>query len=283
MENFKPTINFSLAKYHKKERGITNIFFHERFEDLVQEQFSSSVHIYTDGSTLRGKASAVAITPQGPRKAVRLPDGTTPFITELYALLLAMELVESASTMEPFVVFSDCQDALRNLIYADNPLAEKILHKLKALTVLRGVTITFCWIPGHAGIDGNSRADNLAKLSVDRQDLEMVDVSWLDRVERPKPRPFLHRNGEDHLACNNKCIKYCTSLVCQTNIIPNLYFQNSWGFDYRIAGVQAVHRHLFLHFDQWSWLSIDCTFMCSNYHEVGGRPSNYNCRDPYFN
>ena len=51
---------------------------------------------------------------------------------------------------------------------ADNTLAEQILHKLKALTVLRGVTITFCWIPGHAGIDGNSKADNLVKFSVDR-------------------------------------------------------------------------------------------------------------------
>ena len=210
MENFNHqiTVNFSLTKYSKKGDDITNELYQVKFEDLVKEQFSSAVQIFTDGSTLRGKASSAAISSQGKRKAVRLPEGTSAFNTELYAVRVALDLIK-ASTSKEFVVFSDCLTmllCLSDVNIQSKPLLQEVYSTIRDLTVNRGVTVTLCWIPGHAGIDGNDQADQLAKLSVDREDLSMVDFSNYIREEQPRfCGRFRHRNGEDQCE-SNKCI-----------------------------------------------------------------------------
>ena len=122
-----PHVNLSLGELEKS----TAVYL-AKFKEVC-EQLSTSVQIYTDGSVMRGRASAAAVSPQeGTEKAARLPGGTSPFDAELYGLLLAMELIEGSSARE-FVVFSDAQSVmkdLRDVRVEDHPILREDLRQV---------------------------------------------------------------------------------------------------------------------------------------------------------
>ena len=63
-----------------------------------------------------------------------------------------------------FTIFCDSRSALQSLevFNPDHPLVLKILQWL-FLHQCRGNQISFCWVPAHVGVQGNERADQLAK------------------------------------------------------------------------------------------------------------------------
>ena len=94
---------------------------------------------------------------------VRLPHAASIFTAELYALLLAIDVVRR-SKEKNFVIFSDSMSSLQS-INGFNLESDLVQNFLKDYTVLakKSKNIILCWIPSHVGILGNERADADAK------------------------------------------------------------------------------------------------------------------------
>ena len=91
-------------------------------------------------------------------KCVRLHDTESIFRAELYALLLAIDVVRR-SKEKYFVIISDSVSSLQS-IYGFNLDSDLVQKFLKNYTILakNGKNIIFCWIQSHAKILGNKKA-----------------------------------------------------------------------------------------------------------------------------
>ena len=94
---------------------------------------------------------------------MRLPDLTSIFRAELYALFLAIDVIRR-SKLKKFVIFSDLLSSLQAIagFNIDNDLLQKFIKEYSVHTKL-GKTINLCWIPSRVGIPENEKADSAAK------------------------------------------------------------------------------------------------------------------------
>ena len=86
--------------------------FKHRFYELCHE-FKNYYRIFTDGSK-EGNRVAAAVVHGDNTKCIRLPDTASIFRAELYALLLAINVVRR-SKEENFVIFSDSMSSLQSI------------------------------------------------------------------------------------------------------------------------------------------------------------------------
>ena len=94
-----------------------------------------------------------------------LPKEASIFSAEIYAINLALDLI-STSSCKKFIIHSDSISVLQSLKYTklENPLIVKIFNKLNSL--IHSKKVIFCWIPSHIRIQGNDKADSLAKAAI---------------------------------------------------------------------------------------------------------------------
>lgn len=108
----------------------------------------------------------------------KLPDSWSVFSTEVYAIVKALELIKR-SRKTSFLILSDSLSALQAIkdIWALNPLIQLVHSGLKALN---RKDIKFCWIPSHMGINGNEKADELARLGTQQQQVIETRTTFED-------------------------------------------------------------------------------------------------------
>ena len=105
----------------------------------------------------------------------RLPDNTSIFTAEGFALLYALGRVEDILPHDQFTLFSDslsCILALKNHQH-DNIYIRRAADKLDRLTD-EGISVTICWIPSHVGIPGNELADEAAKQALEHEQIQHI-------------------------------------------------------------------------------------------------------------
>ena len=129
----------------------------------VEEHHINSKHIYTDGSKQENKVGCSVIT-DTIRQNKRLNDNGCIFTAELTAILMATEVISQDQGIAHSTIFCDSQSAIKvlNSSNPSHPIVCSILHNLIDIT-RDGRTVSFCWVPGHVGIQGNERADEAAK------------------------------------------------------------------------------------------------------------------------
>ena len=93
-------VELMLVCIHCKSNTSSEVFKH-RFYELSHE-FKNYYRIFTDGSK-EGNRVAAAVVHRDNTKCVRLPDAASIFRAELYALLLAIDVVRRSK--ENFVEF----------------------------------------------------------------------------------------------------------------------------------------------------------------------------------
>ncbi|XP_073948988.1 uncharacterized protein [Choristoneura fumiferana] len=160
-------------------------------EDLDNNK-NYHTRIYTDGSRIDGRVGAALSVWQGDAetKAVKLAlaNYCTVYQAELLALREATG-VALKSGGSSFGVYSDSRAALQTISNhrCFHPLAVTARENIKSIS-LQGKEISFFWIKAHAGLDGNERADQLAKeaavASKKRPNYDLCPVSHIKRILR---------------------------------------------------------------------------------------------------
>ncbi|KAK1481548.1 hypothetical protein CCUS01_16007 [Colletotrichum cuscutae] len=97
-----------------------------------------------------------------------------PCQAELFAVVAALETATLLAHLMPdlrwVTVFSDCQDVMNTLAAAEgsypsalDPLVKRAFEACGSLRDERDIRVAVCWCPGHVGILGNEKADELSK------------------------------------------------------------------------------------------------------------------------
>ena len=144
----------------------------------------SWIRVYTDGSATNAVKSGVAGVhiqyPSGERAEEALPTGLhcTNYKAEVDALTQAAHTMATRADRTTQVVFlTDALSVLQAYNSDRLPSLKKALNNIKSLrTVLQ-------WIPSHCGIEGNDKADELAKLGAaqDQKD-NAVSLAELNNI-----------------------------------------------------------------------------------------------------
>lgn len=156
------------------------------------QQNSIGLKIFTDGSKIEGKVGAALSLWDGDveikSRKFRLEPFCTVYQAELLALQKAVELALNSDVNE-CSIYCDSRSVLETVIdsVSLHPLAVKIKTALTN-SQKRGKIINLFWIKAHVGLEGNERADELAKDAAlrrkTRADYEQCPVSFVKRQIR---------------------------------------------------------------------------------------------------
>ena len=179
----------------------------------------ASSRVYTDGSSYGnpGPGGAGCAISKGSHpfhylRARSLGPSVTNNWAELAAILDATEFLCDLDDDDPVYFFVDNRLAIQIAIGRSSPLwareaATAIRRNLEVIALTRRVF--FLWVPGHAGVEGNEIADELAKLGA--AGISAVYDS-VDSVPKPAPPPTLPSAAAS--ACDSKqtCEACCSTL-----------------------------------------------------------------------
>ena len=150
--------------------------------------------IFTDGSKITGNITTglSVICPELEHKISKSIDKEASIYTaECIALHEAM-LIATRNKGHNFLIFSDSQSALQNLVSTEiKTSTNKYIYEIKKnylefLQNNNNNTVKFIWIPAHVGIEGNEEADLLAKNATKNPFVNYRKIPYSDFFEKFK-------------------------------------------------------------------------------------------------
>ena len=138
------------------------------YKSLIDSRYADHQQIFTDGSK-QGNKTASGVWNKNFHLKSRLPDYSTVFTAELYAIYAAISFVKNKS--ETFLILTDSLSAIKAL-QSLNRTNHYLITWIKQLLTMSVGMISIEWVPSHMSIDGNERADKLAR---DALDLETIN------------------------------------------------------------------------------------------------------------
>ena len=170
----KPDINLNILELKKdwmnSEKG-------EKASAYIKNNYINCIQIYTDGSKdERDRVGTGVFIPEKNIKiAKRIPDKLSVYTSEMVAVILGLQWVENVRP-DKVVICVDSVSvllSLQSLKSSREDLLMEIHQSLYRLYSTR-IKVSFCWVPAHVGIEGNEKADTVAKSS-----LELIEIMKL--------------------------------------------------------------------------------------------------------
>jgi ribonuclease HI len=140
--------------------------------DRITSNPADTVSIYTDGSGIDGKIGAAACNGQCREDKNRQYLGNenqfNVYAAELTAMNLAVEIAQESNEHTVWHIFADSQAAIQGVHKPRKQSGQAIIKEFldatdQAMDENPRLQIKVTWIPGHAEIEGNERADQEAK------------------------------------------------------------------------------------------------------------------------
>ena len=194
----------------------------EYMQYFLRHRHNADVELYTDGSKgSLGVGAGVAIMSTESRNAQirrKLHPSASIFTAELYAIktaLISLKISRNVSC----VVYTDSRSAVQAI--KGQSTSKIVLDIEEVLLILRrrGVSVVFCWVPSHVGIEGNELADKAAKEAIDQtriqtQEIPVADVkSFIKRKVYEKWRTQWERKTVDQVKLKEFCPTFKTTPV----------------------------------------------------------------------
>lgn len=123
-------------------------------QQLLESRFRGSTIVYTDGSKSEDAVGA-AFFHNGISRTYSLPKECSVFSAEAYAIKMAVTVPNFRNGLVILTDSASCLQALEKGT-SRHPWIQEVED------IVRSKSVKFCWIPGHAGVNGNSEADRLA-------------------------------------------------------------------------------------------------------------------------
>ena len=179
---------------------FTNLFkkidFHYRNPSIVPNINSNSwpsfrYIIYTDASKKKtgevGAAFYDTVADFGNKYSV--PKEYTIFSAEAYALLMSLEYIEVQQYANVIICTDSLSlcEAIKKKKENSSSIIHLILHTNERL-FKKGVRIKIIWIPAHAGITGNEKADQLAKDASNESCSSNIEITSSDLIRMNKEK-----------------------------------------------------------------------------------------------
>ncbi|XP_043252544.1 uncharacterized protein LOC122397459 [Colletes gigas] len=152
-------VNIDLTVYKKSDTNPV-IFRNLTIETI--DRYRNYIHIYTDGSKTETGTGYAVITPES-SLSTKLAPYTSIFTAEATAINHAIK-ISYINSYTHTIIFTDSMSTLEALssIPSDNGILLQIQETNHEITE-KGHKIILAWIPGHVGIPGNEKADQIAK------------------------------------------------------------------------------------------------------------------------
>lgn len=147
---------------HNLPKSSSKALF-KKYLNIVLENYPRSYRIYTDASKHNDNVG-IAIVTEKNNYYYKLSSEYTSSEAEAVAILRALDYA-LAEHVYDFVILSDSLTTLkciRNLNTDSSDVIKSIVCLLYAHK-LKGNKVQFIWVPSHNGIEGNEKADKLAK------------------------------------------------------------------------------------------------------------------------
>ena len=160
-----------------KKKETSDLAMSKMTREIMWETSDDALRIYTDGSRDgRGRVGAAFYVPQRQHEeAFRLTDQVEILTAELIAIRQVLLYLTKEKT-DSVVIYCDSLSALQSLEKGESRsrpnLLREIIHLNHSINAA-GTTIRFHWIPSHVGLNGNERADKLAKDALDHPAVEI--------------------------------------------------------------------------------------------------------------
>ena len=182
-------LNADLA-VHPKESTPPTVFYN-LFLEIRENKYSEFTHIYTDGSKKdEVVAAAVILLSEENNQAFRLPNGSSVYTAEAFAIQKALQFISNDPIQSNAVIFTDSLSCLQAIqgYETRNPVICDILNLLHIIKADQNKNVHICWIPGHVGIQGNEAADLAAKAALDLPDDEIsrIKIPYSDFKSKAK-------------------------------------------------------------------------------------------------
>ena len=128
---------------------------------------NDSISLYTDGSKQdEGVGCGFYIPATKIEKSYKLPNDCSIFQAEIAAILMSVKHLIGNAENEKINIYIDSQAAIKALekLTYNSKIVLECRKKLDILSEKNEITLI--WVPGHQNIDGNEKADELAKNGV---------------------------------------------------------------------------------------------------------------------
>ena len=232
----------------------------ERKEEALaaaKEWREHNTTVWTDGSRMEnGAVGAAAVYKE--RDAWRgagtyLGRNKEVFDAEVFAIHQALHIINDRDESNTeYTVFSDSQAAISRVQHdrtgRGQALAIATIRTARAITD-RGNNITLRWTPSHAGVEGNERADDMAKRAADGREesappsyLGEASLSHLSRVVAEARSSATVAWIRDHCGRNRRCRPPRTGRMRKA--LNRVRKETASRFYQLLSGHAAVAEHL---------------------------------------
>ena len=276
-----PTVNLGLHSSSKSETLDSE--YRQRFLEINDYyEKKGYVPVYTDGSKTDNYVSSSAVFPVDIFK-VNLPVHTSIFTAEAVALKLAVQHIQREAIRKS-VIYSDslsCLQALQNKTL-ENPIIREIVP---IITYLEEVDskIEFCWIPGHIGIKGNEKADEIAKEPINHK---IYDIKTPYSDYRPRISNYVNSlfQAKWDVCDNNKLHEINETFLSSLKLYSNNRKEDVILTRLRIGHTRLTHKHYLTGDYRPECIPCDCSLTikhilieCVDTAEI--REQYFNCPD----